>query len=90
MERRAATAAGTESDGAPSGTSGGAGWETLPGLGDASEPGSELDFDPAELREFLAGDLLDVQADPVFKEKLRRKLWRIVRTRYGGLPDEDE
>jgi hypothetical protein len=63
----------------------GTGWETLPGLGDEAD----MDFDPAELREFLAADLLDVQADPVFKERLRQKLWRMVRTRYGGGSESD-
>lgn len=56
---------------------------TLPGAPD------EADIDPAELREFLAADLLDVQADPVFKERLRMKLWRLVRVRYGDGRDED-
>jgi hypothetical protein len=56
---------------------------TLPGADD------EADIDPAELREFLAADLLDVQADPVFKERLRQKLWRLVRVRYGDGADED-
>ena len=56
---------------------------TLPGAPD------EGDIDPAELREFLAADLLDVQADPVFKERLRQKLWRLVRVRYGDGRDED-
>jgi hypothetical protein len=50
---------------------------------------SDFDVDPAELQEFLAGDLLDVQADPVFKERLRQKLWRLVRVRYGGGRDGD-
>ncbi len=60
--------------------------ETLPGLDEA-----DLDFDPAELREFLAGDLLDVQADPIFEQRLRRKLWRMVRSQYGhGGADGDD
>ena len=33
-----------------------------------------------ELREFLEADVLDVQADPEFKERLRRVLWDIVQT----------
>jgi hypothetical protein len=43
-----------------------------------------------ELREFLEGDLLDVRADPAFKERLRRKLWDMVRARATGRPPEDE
>ena len=37
-----------------------------------------LDFTMDELREFLEADMLDVQADPEFKERLRRMLWEIV------------
>lgn len=40
-------------------------------------------FDPDELREFLAADLMDDVADPEFKERLRNKLWKMVRLRYG-------
>ena len=45
---------------------------------------SALDFSPDELREFLAGDLLEDLADPEFKERLRAKLWEFVRSRYGS------
>ncbi len=41
-------------------------------------------FDPDELREFLAADLMDVPTRPGFKERLRRKLWLMVKLRYGG------
>jgi len=37
-------------------------------------------IDPEELREFLAADFLECPADPIYKERLREKLWRIVRT----------
>ncbi len=37
-----------------------------------------LDFTMDELREFLEADTLDVQADPEFKERLRRTLWDLV------------
>jgi hypothetical protein len=40
-----------------------------------------MDFTPDELREFLEADRLAVRADPAFKERLRRKLWAIVRLR---------
>jgi len=36
------------------------------------------DFSIDELREFLEADLLDVDVDPEFKERLRRRLWDIV------------
>ena len=47
---------------------------------------SSLDFDPDELREFLAADMMDVPVAPGFKEELRRKLWQVVKMRYGRRP----
>jgi hypothetical protein len=47
----------------------------------APEPMSErvqLDHIEEELRDFLAADLLDIEADPAFKERLRGELWEIV------------
>ena len=44
---------------------------------------SPMDFDPDELREFLAADMVDVPVAPGFKEQLRRKLWLMVKMRYG-------
>ncbi len=44
-----------------------------------------------ELREFLDADRRVVHVDPDFKERLRRKLWAIVRSRdgqFGGGDDE--
>ena len=47
-----------------------------------------MDFTMDELREFLEADVRDVKADPDFKERLRRRLWEIVRLgrdeRVGG------
>ena len=34
-----------------------------------------------DLRDFLAADILDVDADPAFKEKLRKELWELVQRR---------
>jgi hypothetical protein len=49
-----------------------------------------MDFTMDELREFLEADLLDVQADPVFKERLRKKLWAMLEARRGrGTPSRD-
>ena len=42
-----------------------------------------MEFDPDELREFLAADMMDVPVAPGFKERLRRKLWQVVKLRYG-------
>jgi len=40
-----------------------------------------MEFTVEELRDFLEGDLIDVRADPTFKERLRRMLWDMVRER---------
>jgi len=34
-----------------------------------------------ELREFLEADLVDVPVDPQFKERLRERLWDLVKNR---------
>jgi hypothetical protein len=47
------------------------------------------EFSDEELQEFLEGDKLEVTADPAFKERLRRKLWEIVRSRMGNDPGSD-
>jgi len=52
-----------------------------PSMDDAS-----MDFTMDELREFLEPATGGVRADPKFKERLRRKLWEIVRLR-GGRPE---
>jgi hypothetical protein len=53
---------------------------------------ASMDFTMDELREFLDADVRGVHADPGFKERLRRKLWEIVRFRgdyqVGG--DEEQ
>jgi hypothetical protein len=40
-----------------------------------------MNFTMDELREFLEADLIDVRADPEFKERLRRRLWDLVLAR---------
>ena len=46
------------------------------------------DFSIDELREFLEADLVNVNVDPEFKERLRKQLWDLVqdhaRTRGGA------
>ncbi len=49
----------------------------------ASVDDSLMDFTLDELREFLEADLVEVRADPEFKERLRRRLWDLVRDRSG-------
>lgn len=46
-----------------------AGWDLDPGEG----------FDPAEFADFLAADDSSMPADPAFKERLRQRLWGMVR-----------
>lgn len=41
-----------------------------------------MDFTMDELREFLEADYLEERADPEFKEKLRKKLWDLVQSRF--------
>lgn len=48
------------------------------------------DVDVDELREFLEADELDIEADPLFRERLRRKLWAIVRDRFGSRSREGD
>jgi hypothetical protein len=55
---------------------------------DAAMDDGLMNFTMDELREFLEADLIDVRADPEFKERLRRTLWDMVRARR--LHDEDD
>jgi hypothetical protein len=36
-----------------------------------------------ELREFLEADCVDVDVDPLFRERLRRKLWAVLLRQIG-------
>ena len=40
-----------------------------------------VEYSPEELREFLAADTAEVQADPRFKERLRLRLWDMLKSR---------
>jgi hypothetical protein len=51
---------------------------------------SAMDFTMDELREFLEADLLDVQADPEFKERLRKRLWAMLEARRTRAPGPTE
>ncbi len=45
-------------------------------------PGLDVDIDGAdaeEFEEFMSADWLDVKADPTFREKLRERLWKMLR-----------
>ena len=41
-----------------------------------------LEVSVEELSEFLEADLVPVDANPEFKERLRQKLWSLVSSRY--------
>ncbi len=45
-----------------------------------------MDFTMEELRDFLEADLVDVRADPEFKERLRRQLWKMVQAQSRREP----
>lgn len=75
--------------------------ESAAGITSGSEPGTaaaaagdevaeSANFTNEELREFLEADTAGELADPEFKERLRAKLWEMVRRRAGGLPPLDE
>ena len=51
---------------------------------DAAVDEGFMDFTLDELREFLEADLVDVRADPAFKERLRRRLWELVQAQSHG------
>ncbi len=51
---------------------------------DAAVDEGFMDFTLDELREFLEADLVDVRADPAFKERLRRRLWEMVQAQSRG------
>ena len=48
---------------------------------ESAESEEALEIRPEELQEFLSADLTGVSADPEFKERLREKLWKMVRER---------
>jgi hypothetical protein len=48
------------------------------------------DFTIEELREFLQADLLDVPVDPRFRERLKRRLWELVREQARRRERADE
>lgn len=48
------------------------------------------DITMEELREFLEADELDVRADPEFKERLRKKLWAMLREQRDVRSDDGD
>jgi hypothetical protein len=85
-ERRAAER--TNATGSPDGDRDGQGWRRRELSDDFEALEIDPDIDDAELLEFLEADVTGSEADPDFKERLREKLWRIVRTRSWKSDDE--
>lgn len=50
------------------------------------ELASEFSMD--ELQEFLEGDIRPPAADPIFKERLREDLWKMIQGRHGKPPGD--
>ncbi len=46
------------------------------------------EFSMDELQEFLEGDIRPPAADPVFKERLREDLWKMIQQRHVKSPTE--
>ncbi len=52
-------------------------------LGDGvADEAVSMEVSMEELSEFLEADLVEVDANPEFKERLRRRLWEIVSSRH--------
>ena len=49
------------------------------GLGSRLSSPAEGGFDPTEFAEFLEADEAPIPVDPAFKERLRQRLWTMVR-----------
>jgi hypothetical protein len=47
------------------------------------------EFTTEELQEFLEADRHPIEADPLFKEQLREKLWRLLQRSRQGLSDHN-
>jgi hypothetical protein len=47
-------------------------------------PFAEGDFDPVEYAEFLEADDGPLAVDPTFKERLRQRLWAMVRQKAAA------
>jgi hypothetical protein len=74
--------------------------EAAAGIASGSEMGSAevaedadvsetVTFTSEELREFLEADTAGDLADPEFKERLRQRLWDMLRRRNAGSTPED-
>ena len=46
------------------------------------------EFTTEELQEFLEADQYPIEADPLFKEKLREKLWQLLQRSIQTTPED--
>jgi len=46
------------------------------------------EFTTEELQEFLEADRHPIEADPLFKEQLREKLWKLLQRSIQGASDD--
>jgi len=46
------------------------------------------EFTTEELQEFLEADQYPIEADPLFKEELREKLWKLLQSRVRSESDD--
>ena len=46
------------------------------------------DFTTEELQEFLEADRYPIEADPLFKEQLREKLWKLLQRSTKAIPED--
>ena len=46
------------------------------------------EFTTEELQEFLEADQYPIEADPVFKQQLREKLWKLVQRDIETTPED--
>ena len=47
------------------------------------------EFTTEELQEFLEADRYPIEADPLFKEQLREKIWRLLQRTIQGASDDN-
>ena len=70
--------------------------QELRGIAENAERPQEMveealqDFSIDELREFLEADLVDVPVGPEFKERLRERLWDLVRANASSGSSDPE
>jgi hypothetical protein len=58
-------------------------------LAEDAEVSESVTFTNEELREFLEADTAGDLADPEFKERLRQRLWDMLRRRNAGSTPDD-